>query len=163
MIIKSKSYTNNLHKKKYCIKLIHKLENLLIFMETEWIFETCRNKYVSQLHFGSSVTGGWMYVIIGSHFVPLEGKFLLIALVIVRITLNVTVRQMPLNAKQRCVHRSKNCCQSFEHFDNVFAEEKITLSKCLRVILTITNAISKNLPSSVTKWLPIMTYIHPPV
>ena len=31
-----------------------------------------------------------MYVIhvIGSHFVPLEGKFLLIALVIVRITLN---------------------------------------------------------------------------
>ena len=102
-----------------------------------------------------------MYVIIGSHFVPLEGKFLLIALVIVRITLNVTVRQMPLNAKQRCVHHSKNCCQTFEHFDNVFAEEKITLSKCLRVILTITNAISKNLPSSVTKWLPIMTYIHP--
>ena len=30
-----------------------------------------------------------MYVIIGSYFVPLEGKFLLIALVIVRITLNV--------------------------------------------------------------------------
>jgi len=29
-----------------------------------------------------------MYVIIGNHFVPLEGKFLLIALVIVRITLN---------------------------------------------------------------------------
>jgi hypothetical protein len=35
-----------------------------------------------------------MYVIIGSHFVPLEVKFLLIALVNVRITLNV--RQMPL-------------------------------------------------------------------
>jgi hypothetical protein len=34
-----------------------------------------------------------MYVIIGSHFVPLEGKFLLIALVIARITLNVIVRQ----------------------------------------------------------------------
>ena len=30
---------------------------------------------------------GQMYVIIGSHFVPLEGMFLLIALVIVRITL----------------------------------------------------------------------------
>ena len=31
-----------------------------------------------------------MYVIIGSHFVPLEGKFLLTAIVIVRITsLNV--------------------------------------------------------------------------
>ena len=36
---------------------------------------------------------GRMYVIIGSHFVPLEGKFLLIALIIVRITLNVIVRQ----------------------------------------------------------------------
>jgi hypothetical protein len=35
-----------------------------------------------------------MYVIIGSHFVPLEVKCLLIALVNVRITLNV--RQMPL-------------------------------------------------------------------
>jgi len=35
-----------------------------------------------------------MYVILGSHFVPLEGKFLLIALVIVRITLNVIVHQM---------------------------------------------------------------------
>jgi len=34
-----------------------------------------------------------MYVIIGSHFVPLEGTFLLIALVIVWITLNVIVRQ----------------------------------------------------------------------
>jgi len=40
-----------------------------------------------------------MYVIIGSHFVPLEGKFLLIALVIVRITLNVIGRQMPLNIR----------------------------------------------------------------
>jgi len=30
------------------------------------------------------------------------------------------------------------------------------------VIRTITNAISKNLPSSGTKWPPIMTYIHPP-
>ena len=38
-----------------------------------------------------------MYVIIESHFVPLESTFLLIALVIVRITLNVIVRQMPLN------------------------------------------------------------------
>ena len=32
-----------------------------------------------------------MYIIIGSHFVPFEGKFILIALVIVRITLNVIV------------------------------------------------------------------------
>jgi hypothetical protein len=36
-----------------------------------------------------------MYIIIGNYFVPLEGKFLLIALVIVRITLN-----------------TKSCCQT---------------------------------------------------
>jgi hypothetical protein len=40
-----------------------------------------------------------MHVIIGSHFVPLEGKFLLIALVIARITLNVIVHQMPINVR----------------------------------------------------------------
>jgi len=40
-----------------------------------------------------------MYVIIGSHFVPLEGKLLIIELVIVRITLNVIVRKMLLNAR----------------------------------------------------------------
>jgi len=40
-----------------------------------------------------------MYVIIGSHFVPLEGKFLLITLVMVRVTLNVIVRQMALNVR----------------------------------------------------------------
>jgi hypothetical protein len=39
-----------------------------------------------------------MYVIFGSHFVPLEGKFLLI-LVIVRITSNVIVFQMSLNVR----------------------------------------------------------------
>ena len=44
-----------------------------------------------------------MYVIIGSHFVPLEGKFLLMALVIVRITLNVIVCQMPLNVRETTV------------------------------------------------------------
>ena len=43
--------------------------------------------------------GGGIYVIIGSHFVPLEGKILLIALVILRITLVVIVRQMPLNVR----------------------------------------------------------------
>jgi len=37
-----------------------------------------------------------MYII-GGHFVPLEGKFLRIALVIKRITLNAIVHQMPLN------------------------------------------------------------------
>jgi hypothetical protein len=38
-----------------------------------------------------------MYVIIGCHFVTLEGKFLPITLVIVRIILNVIVSLMPLN------------------------------------------------------------------
>jgi hypothetical protein len=37
-----------------------------------------------------------MYVLIGIHCVPLEGKCLLTALVIVMITLNVIVRQMLL-------------------------------------------------------------------
>ena len=40
-----------------------------------------------------------MYLIIRSHFVPPEGKFLLITLVIVRITFNVIMRQMPLNVR----------------------------------------------------------------
>ena len=40
-----------------------------------------------------------MYVIIGSHFAPLEGKFVLIILVTVRVTLNVIVRQMALNVR----------------------------------------------------------------
>jgi len=40
-----------------------------------------------------------MYVIIGRHFVPLEGEFLLTALVIVLITLNVIVRQMPRHVR----------------------------------------------------------------
>jgi hypothetical protein len=53
-----------------------------------------------------------MYIIIGSHFVPLEGNSLLISLAIVRITLNVIVWQM--SAKQRCV-------KNFKYFENVFA------------------------------------------
>ena len=32
----------------------------------------------------------------------------------------------------------------------------------LSLYISITNAISKNLPLSGTKWLPIMTYIHHP-
>ena len=38
-------------------------------------------------------------VIIGSHFVPLGCKILLIALVIARITLNVIVCRMSLNVR----------------------------------------------------------------
>ena len=64
-----------------------------------------------------------MYVIIGSHFAPLEGKYLLIELVIVRITLNVIV---PSNAPKGTLNNTvsivqKTCCQTLKHFDNVFA------------------------------------------
>jgi hypothetical protein len=47
-----------------------------------------------------------VYVIIGRHFVPLEGKLLLIELVIVKITLNVILRQM--SAKQQCFFNLQN-------------------------------------------------------
>ena len=40
-----------------------------------------------------------MYVITRSHCVSLDGKVLLMALVFVRITLNVIVRQMLLNVR----------------------------------------------------------------
>jgi hypothetical protein len=53
-----------------------------------------------------------MYVIIGCLFVPLEGKLLLIALVIIGITLNLLVRQMPLNVHYTTV------CPSFKNMSN---------------------------------------------
>ena len=53
-----------------------------------------------------------MYIIIKSNFVPLEGKILLIALVIAKITLNVIVRQMPLNVRYTKV------CPSFKNLSN---------------------------------------------
>ena len=76
-----------------------------------------------------------MYVIIGSYFVPLERKFLLIALVIVRITLNVIVRQMPLNRPlnngvsivQKLVVKLSNTSTTFSQ------QVEITSSKCLIV------------------------------
>ena len=94
----------------------------------------------------------WMYVILGNHFVPLEGKFLLIAWVIVKVS-----------------HHSKTCCQTLKHFDNVISTccenvvevfESLTTSIWMMDTLSIANAISKNLPSSGTKWLPIMMCIH---
>ena len=108
-------------------------------------------------------TGGWMYVIIGSHFVALEGKFLLIALVIVRITLKHFDNVIFSSAKMlsKC---SKVWQQFFEQCTHrCLAFRGIWHTVTFNVILTITNAISENLPSSGTKWLPIMTYIHPPV
>ena len=66
-----------------------------------------------------------MYVIIGSHFVPLEGKFLLIALVIVRITLNVIVLQLAIVLK--LVVKLSNISTT------LFPLVAKTLSKCVRV------------------------------
>ena len=69
-----------------------------------------------------------MYVIIGSHFVPLEGKFLLIALVIVRIILNAIVRQMSLN---RPLNNGVSIVQKLvvKLFDNVFATGGINIDR----------------------------------
>jgi hypothetical protein len=78
--------------------------------------------------------GGWMYVIIGRHFVPFECKFLLISEVIVRITLNVIVRQMPLNV--RCVHRSKTC-QTLKNFDNI-------ISTCCEIVVEVFESLTTN-------------------
>jgi hypothetical protein len=46
--------------------------------------------------------------------------------------------------------------------DTPLFSEHLGAFDAFSVILTITNAISKNLPSSGTTWLPIMKYIHPP-
>ena len=71
------------------------------------------------------------YVIIGSHFVPLEGKFLLIALVIVRITLKVIMSAS--NAPKCPLNNGVSIVQTLKHFDNVISTSAKTLSKCLRV------------------------------
>jgi hypothetical protein len=76
-----------------------------------------------------------VHVIIGSHVVPLAGKFLLIALVIVRITLNVIVRQMALNNDvsivQKLVVKHSNTSTM------LFPPVAKTLSKCLRLVTYI--------------------------
>ena len=68
-----------------------------------------------------------MYVIIGSHFVPLECKFLLIALVIVRIELNAP--KCPLNNGvsiiQILVVKLSNTSTTFS--------QQVEITKCLRV------------------------------
>ena len=73
-----------------------------------------------------------MYVIIGSHFVPLEGKFFLISLVIVRITINVRVRQnvpkCPLNNE---VYIVLTLVVKLSNTSTTFWQQvEITLSKC---------------------------------
>jgi hypothetical protein len=71
-----------------------------------------------------------MHVIIGSHFVPLEDKFLLIALVIVMITLNVIVRQMLLNNGVSIVQKLVKLSNTLTM---LFPPVAKTLSKCSRV------------------------------
>jgi hypothetical protein len=71
-----------------------------------------------------------MYVIIGSHFVPLEDKFLLIALVIVMTTLNVIVRQMLLNNGVSIVQKLVKLSNTLTM---LFPPVAKTLSKCSRV------------------------------
>ena len=61
----------------------------------------------------NAIPGERMYIIIGSHFVPLEGKFLLITLVIVRMALNVIVRQVSakrVSIVQKLVVKLSNKC-----------------------------------------------------
>jgi len=77
--------------------------------------------------------------------VPLEGKFLLIALVIVRITLNVSVSNVPkcllnngVSIVQNLLSNSQTLPQCYSHL----------LRKRCRSVWVLTNAISKNLPSS---------------
>jgi hypothetical protein len=83
-----------------------------------------------------------MYVIIGSHFVPLKRKFLLIALVIVRITLNVIVGQIPLNVRKTTVCPSiknllSNCQTLRQRF--LLALRKMTLKKFLSFNFLLAN------------------------
>ena len=76
-----------------------------------------------------------MYVMIGSHFVPPEGKFLLIALVIVRVTFKCDSAsngpKYPLNNDvsiiQKLVVQLLNTSTTFSQ------QVEITLSKFLRV------------------------------
>ena len=77
-----------------------------------------------------------MHVIIGSHFVPLAGKCLLIALVIVRITLNVIVHQMALSNDV-----------------SIIPKLVVKLSSTSSILLP---PVAKTL----SKYLSLMTYIH---
>ena len=86
-----------------------------------------------------------------------------------------------MSPQQRCAHRSKTRCQTLKHFD-VFAKdgnnivevfERLTTSpRTMDTPLSSGHLMSslqqpmavmlKVLPSSGTKWRPIMTYILPP-
>jgi hypothetical protein len=73
--------------------------------------------------------------------------------------------------RQRFRTGGNNIVEVFWEFDNKFLNDGhivvlwvfrvIWCTITFNVILTITNAINKNLHSSGTKWLPIMTCIHP--
>ena len=68
---------------------------------------------------------------------------------------------------------SKTCCQTLKYFNNVFVtggynmvEVFESLTTNIWMMDTVTNAISKNLPSSSTKWLSVFLHCDiysPPV
>ena len=87
---------------------------------------------------------GWMYGIIRGHFVPLEGKFPPIALVIARTTLNVTARQRPPNVRQTTV------CPSFKNLLSNFSWTLLQfyfhrLRKGWRSVWEFDNKVASNL------------------
>ena len=60
---------------------------------------------------------------------------------------------------------SKTCCQTLKHFDNVFVTGGYNMVEVFESLTTnfwmmdiVTNAISKNLPSSSTNWLSV--FLH---
>ena len=79
-----------------------------------------------------------MYVIIGSHFVPLEGKFLLITLVIVRITL---INDSASNAPKCLLNNDVSIVQ--------------------KLVVKLSNTSTTFSQQVEITWLPIMMYIHP--
>jgi hypothetical protein len=69
-----------------------------------------------------------MHVIVGSHFVPLEGKFLLIALFIVRITLHVIVSNTPKCPLNKCLSIVQNLVVNLSNTSTTFSlQVEITL------------------------------------
>ena len=82
-----------------------------------------------------------MYVIIGSHFVPLEGKFLLTALVIVYIDCASNVLKCPLNngvfIVQKLVAKLSNTSTM------LFPPVKKTLSNLVEVFESLTTSFER--------------------
>ena len=96
-----------------------------------------------------------MYVIIGSHFVPLKAKLSFIALVIVSTLYNIKYDSVSnalkclLNNGVFIVHRSKPCCQIPKHFDNV-------ISTCCENVVEVFESLTIS-HDNVSEWSDIST------